>query len=203
MDVVGVVQHHDAVTGTGKQHVADDYARQIFKGLENTNPVYAQAINFWADKVGFVANDWQWCLRYNSTYADCPIADYADGDSFKMLIAVHNPANLATKISQIAVPHGNLLVKRFDVETGGMLEAEANVLCNIQEEESDPSSNVDNCQLFIKHEVPAGGIGFFTVEYSSANDLSIRVQTDADLTIETDELSLTYLPDYAGEGIYF
>ena len=41
MDVVGVVQHHDAVTGTGKQHVADDYSRQIFQGLESTNPVYA------------------------------------------------------------------------------------------------------------------------------------------------------------------
>jgi lysosomal alpha-mannosidase len=30
MDVVGVTQHHDAATGTGKQHVADDYARLIF-----------------------------------------------------------------------------------------------------------------------------------------------------------------------------
>jgi lysosomal alpha-mannosidase len=30
MDVVGVTQHHDAATGTGKQHVANDYARLIF-----------------------------------------------------------------------------------------------------------------------------------------------------------------------------
>jgi lysosomal alpha-mannosidase len=58
MDVVGVVQHHDAVTGTGKQHVADDYSRQIYKGLEKTNPVYTEAINFWAKKVGFVADEW-------------------------------------------------------------------------------------------------------------------------------------------------
>jgi len=25
MDTVGITQHHDAVTGTGKQHVANDY----------------------------------------------------------------------------------------------------------------------------------------------------------------------------------
>lgn len=31
---MGVMQHHDAVTGTEKQHVADDYARILHKGLE-------------------------------------------------------------------------------------------------------------------------------------------------------------------------
>jgi hypothetical protein len=100
-----------------------------------------------------------------------------------MLVTVHNPANLPTKISQIAVPHGNLLVQRFDANTGDMALAEANVLCNFQEEESDPSSDVENCQLFIRHEVPAGGIGFFTVEYDSATNLSIRVRTDTDFMI--------------------
>jgi hypothetical protein len=30
MDVVGITQHHDAVTGTAKQHVANDYSRRIY-----------------------------------------------------------------------------------------------------------------------------------------------------------------------------
>ena len=45
MDVVGIVQHHDAVTGTAKQHVSDDYKYRIFKGIETTNPVYAGVID--------------------------------------------------------------------------------------------------------------------------------------------------------------
>jgi hypothetical protein len=110
MDVIGVTQHHDAATGTGKQHVADDYARLIFGQLENTNPVYAKALNFWAEKSGFEANDWTWCQRTNSTYEDCPIANYAHDTEVKFLLAVHNPSALPMKLANIAVPHGNLSV---------------------------------------------------------------------------------------------
>ena len=37
LDVVGVVQHHDSITGTAKQHVADDYNKRIAKGIASTN----------------------------------------------------------------------------------------------------------------------------------------------------------------------
>jgi len=33
-EAMGIMQHHDAVTGTEKQHVADDYARTLAKALE-------------------------------------------------------------------------------------------------------------------------------------------------------------------------
>lgn len=33
MDVVGVIQHHDGISGTGKQHVADDYTKRISKAI--------------------------------------------------------------------------------------------------------------------------------------------------------------------------
>ncbi|KAG1658234.1 Lysosomal alpha-mannosidase [Nymphon striatum] len=32
---MGVVQHHDAVTGTAKQHVTDDYYKRLYKGIES------------------------------------------------------------------------------------------------------------------------------------------------------------------------
>jgi lysosomal alpha-mannosidase len=58
MDVKGVTQHHDAATGTGRQHVANDYSRLIFDQIEITNSVYSEAIDYWAKKNGFYANDW-------------------------------------------------------------------------------------------------------------------------------------------------
>jgi hypothetical protein len=42
MSVVGIIQHHDGITGTAKQHVADDYMNRIAKGIAQTNPVYAE-----------------------------------------------------------------------------------------------------------------------------------------------------------------
>ncbi len=32
---MGVVQHHDAVSGTEKQHVADDYAQRLSDGIDS------------------------------------------------------------------------------------------------------------------------------------------------------------------------
>jgi lysosomal alpha-mannosidase len=33
LDDLGINQHHDAVTGTGKQAVANDYAHRLYKGM--------------------------------------------------------------------------------------------------------------------------------------------------------------------------
>jgi len=64
---------------------------------------------------------------------------------------------------------------------------------------------VNNCQLYIKHEIEAYGLGFIMVTFDGEADLAINV-TDLpsdDMTIETDELALTYLPGYDAEGVYF
>lgn len=34
-EAMGVLQHHDGVSGTEKQHVANDYARQLSEGLDS------------------------------------------------------------------------------------------------------------------------------------------------------------------------
>ena len=44
LDVVGVVQHHDGITGTGKQHVATDYVNRIWESLNKVNPVYGKVV---------------------------------------------------------------------------------------------------------------------------------------------------------------
>ncbi|CAF4964076.1 unnamed protein product, partial [Rotaria socialis] len=33
-EAMGLVQHHDAVSGTSKQHVANDYAQRLSNGID-------------------------------------------------------------------------------------------------------------------------------------------------------------------------
>ena len=62
MDVVGVIQHHDGISGTGKQHVADDYTKRISKAISQTNPVYAEIIAKIAEGISLSGSEnWEWC----------------------------------------------------------------------------------------------------------------------------------------------
>jgi len=38
-EAMGTMQHHDAVTGTEKQYVADDYVRTLHKGVEECQKI--------------------------------------------------------------------------------------------------------------------------------------------------------------------
>lgn len=43
-EAMGVMQHHDAVTGTEKQFVADDYARLLYKSISHAEEIISEAI---------------------------------------------------------------------------------------------------------------------------------------------------------------
>ena len=86
-----------------------------------------------------------------------------------------------------------------------MVDTDADVLCDVQEEELDPQKTVNNCQLYLKHEIDSYGMAFITVAYDPESDLAINVTKDVseEMTIETDDLTLTYVADYAADGVYF
>lgn len=45
-EAMGVMQHHDAITGTEKEHVAYDYARILQNGFDECQFIAATALRF-------------------------------------------------------------------------------------------------------------------------------------------------------------
>ena len=43
-ETMGAMQHHDAVTGTEKQLVADDYARLLYESMQHGTNIASEAI---------------------------------------------------------------------------------------------------------------------------------------------------------------
>lgn len=43
---VGIAQHHDAVSGTEKQHVTDDYALYIHEGTDACQKIFTTTYRF-------------------------------------------------------------------------------------------------------------------------------------------------------------
>ena len=93
LDAMGIYQHHDAVSGTGKQAVAEDYSRILAMATSVNNVAYGEAVrHFVNESTGLDSSDWQQCYKMNSTYLDCPINDYNLSTNENMTIAIHNPS---------------------------------------------------------------------------------------------------------------
>ncbi|KAB7498669.1 hypothetical protein Anas_06482 [Armadillidium nasatum] len=97
-EAIGVIQHHDAITGTSKQHVADDYSKRLAKGVdasrsllskgfsyitgndETTEFIYCPLLNisscsFVEGKTSFVVNVYNSIGRPKSFYVRVPVED--------------------------------------------------------------------------------------------------------------------------------
>lgn len=60
LDALGILQHHDAVSGTAKQAVANDYNRRLYEAMEVNNIYYSDMITKKVSMLyGFSVDDWQ------------------------------------------------------------------------------------------------------------------------------------------------
>lgn len=172
LDSLGIYQHHDAVTGTAKQHVADDYTYRMYKSMmQVNNPQYARVLQdmIISQKTLISSANWAWCDRLNGTYLDCPVNQSPTSD---FLAAMHNPSMADMKYVKIKVPHGHYQVKVWDPTAKVfVLLSKAAVICVPRMVES--MQLVNDCDLHVKTLVPAKGFQLLKIAYNSQVDLTV------------------------------
>lgn len=139
-EAMAVLQHHDAVSGTSKQHVADDYARQLAAGWGPCEVLLSNALA----KLSGSKESFSFCHFLNISV--CPLSQ----TSAHFQVTIYNP--LGRKVDwmvRLPVSEGLFLVKDPSNKT---------VLSKVVEL---PSS--DNPELLFPASVPALGFSIYSV----------------------------------------
>ncbi|KAJ4981597.1 hypothetical protein NE237_032434 [Protea cynaroides] len=124
-DALGIVQHHDAVTGTAKQHTTNDYAKRLAIGASEAETVVNLALSCLSNpKSGNqCANPivkFSQCPLLNLSY--CPPAEEVIPDGKNLVIVAYNPLGWSrTDIIRIPVNDAYLDVKDSE---GNIMEAQ-------------------------------------------------------------------------------
>ncbi|XP_059478736.1 lysosomal alpha-mannosidase-like [Neocloeon triangulifer] len=91
-EAMGIMQHHDAITGTEKQHVAEDYALRLHRSMEHCHVTTDKALNKIASK-GVQENlEFKSCLYSN--VSQCDISENSD----KFVVTLYNPLAQASTL---------------------------------------------------------------------------------------------------------
>lgn len=122
-----------------------------------------------------------------------------------MVVATHNPSNVAMQTLEILVPHSNWKVQKLDTEQSSKwVNTEANVLCNQQQVEFHPELNETQCRMYVRQQISGGQIGFTKLIYDASIDLEEDVcQTPIKPFIGTKDLTLQYQTTSSDGKAYF
>ncbi|CAL0313112.1 unnamed protein product [Lupinus luteus] len=124
-DALGIAQHHDAVSGTAKQHTTDDYAKRLAIGASKAKAVVSSSLACLSSKqssnqCSAPASAFAQCQLLNISY--CPPTEENIPETKSLVVVVYNPLGWnRTDIVRIPVNDVNLVVKD---SSGNNIEAQ-------------------------------------------------------------------------------
>ncbi|CAL5366183.1 unnamed protein product [Camellia sinensis] len=132
-DALGIAQHHDAVSGTAKQHTTNDYEKRLAHGASESEAVVSSSLSCLTNSTSkdqcatTLPTLSQECQLLNISYCPPTEEDIPDGKS--LVVVAYNPLGWnRTDIIRIPVNDGNLVVQD---SMGNTMEAQYVELDNV------------------------------------------------------------------------
>ncbi|XP_038696412.1 probable alpha-mannosidase At5g13980 isoform X2 [Tripterygium wilfordii] len=131
-DALAIAQHHDAVTGTEKQHVANDYAKRLSMGYSAAEELVAYSLACLAESTPYTGCQnpsvkFQQCPLLNISY--CPPSEINLSHQKNLIVVVYNALGWKREdVVQIPVNDEDLTVRDFE---GREIESQVIPLTNV------------------------------------------------------------------------
>lgn len=189
-EVMGVMQHHDAVTGTEKQHVANDYARLLQIGFDKCSKNIKESLNqltieddleITRDE-GFNANfrfEYENCANLN--ISSCDVSENSD----KFTVTLYNPlAHSTLQYVRIPVSDGEYEVLDYrNVPVNSQLVSIPDEVQALSFRESAAESEL----VFLASELPPLGYKSYFVQRKSSKKEEKSIEPIVTLVTNKDE----------------
>ncbi|XP_030461860.1 alpha-mannosidase At3g26720-like [Syzygium oleosum] len=208
-DALSIAQHHDAVSGTERQHVAADYALRLSIGYMEAEKMVASSLAFLAEpKVGIGEQkstlSFQQCPLLNISH--CPMSESALSDGKSLVVVIYNPLGwYREEVVRIPVSTENAVVHDSSgVEVDSQLLPVSNATSKLKSFYvraylGTSSSELVKYWLAFAVSVPPLGFSTYTVSNAKKRDRSSIMSTvytseeNTNATIEVGQGSLKLL----------
>lgn len=188
---MGVMQHHDAVTGTEKQHVANDYARILQIGFDKCSENIKEALNQLTvdDDNSQISRDEGFDSKYRFDYESCADLNISSCDiaenSAKFVVTLYNPlAHSTHQYVRVPVTGADFEVLDYrNVPVPSQIVSIPNEVRSLAYRRSNADSEV----VFLANELPPVGYKSYFVQRKSAKKVVKTVEPMVMLVSHKDE----------------
>ncbi|GAB1861211.1 Lysosomal alpha-mannosidase [Camponotus japonicus] len=158
-EAMGVMQHHDAVTGTEKQLVADDYARLLYESISHAEEIISEAIGKWSGMTNILDPSFKTFTCLDLNISSCAFSEKNDT---LIVVVVYNPLSRPVS-TYIRLPvNGNSYVVT-SLSDGRSLASQIVPIPESVQKIPGRLSDALNEIVFHAADIPAFGLRFYSV----------------------------------------